>query len=94
MDSFEKLALDSYGWMLDHELFKDIPEEDKLEILVEFSLAAVAEEYVNNYRIFPMTKEGVKEFKKIRDKGCCGSVNNRFKTTSGKYYLYGFNYGH
>jgi len=93
-DSYEKYAIDKIGYLLDDEMMQAIPMEDRLEILVALSIAMLDTEYEDNFRIFPNTYNGHKQYTKIKNEGCCGFFDSQMRCKSGKSYLYGFNYGH
>lgn len=96
MDSYEKFAMDSCGMLLKSDIMNYVKHIDKLEVLVAFSKAVYEDfvEFDDNYRIEPITKDGIRRYNNRKNTGCCGFVDSSIKCTSGNTYLYGFNYGH
>jgi hypothetical protein len=53
-------------------------------------------EYMDNVRLALVGDSELEQhYERIRDDGCCGSCDHRFgPSPSGRFYMYGFNYGH
>lgn len=75
------------------DVLNNVHPDDKLEVAVAFALGAMQDEYVDNWRIHPVSMRDAHDA--IAKKGCCGSSDWMFKSpVTGNKYILGYNYGH
>jgi hypothetical protein len=96
MDSYDKALITCQElairkWDSEEKFFERVHKDDIQEIKAELLFKYYEEEeYQNNERIYPLHMK--KEFD--RTNSCCGSGQHLIKCSSGRKYLYGYNYGH
>lgn len=89
-DSYDKVGFESFKNC--PELYEHVLEEDVLEVAFFVRNEFFYLEYVDNYRIFPISMK--EEYDKIRKRGCCGFFDANYITSNNNQYLIGCNYGH
>lgn len=96
-DSYSKwadqvLGVDHVSGVCGTGYLKHVHPNDIDEVKVQFALLIHDLEYVDNFRVFPLSM--TKEYKERYNMGCCGYVDTQIKCRSGRIYWAGANYGH
>lgn len=90
MDSYTKFADDFFKMC--NNVLQYVKQEDVEEVKVAFAVNVAGLQYADNFRIFPYSM--LNDYKKVKEKGCCGFFDSSVKCVSGNIYLIGCNFGH